>query len=106
MDTQNNLCSQEINNLEHIKHLQRVRERNERKERQKEDNHWIFLAGTLVAQYLKADLNIPVFKGKGAAEKNAASFEPLENILAYLAAHKEFTTWIMEQHNRPPPDTT
>lgn len=74
-----------------IERLKRVRERKEKQEKIKEDNHWNFLAGELVAKYLKEDLNICAYKGKGATEKNAASFVPLENILHYLSVNKEFT---------------
>lgn len=91
MNTQKNLSSQEDNELERIKHLRKVRERREREERRREDNHWNYLAGALVAKHLKADLDIPIYKGKDAAAKNAAAFAPLENILRYLATHKEFT---------------
>lgn len=95
----------ELDDLEKMKLLRRKRERNEREAQRKEDSHWCFVAGTLVAKYLKADLGIPVYKGKDAAAKNAKAFAPLENILAYLASHKEFTAQIMEERNRPPPHT-
>lgn len=98
MDPLNN----EMSELEKIKRLRRVRERNERIEQQKVDNHWIFVAGTLVAKYLKDDLDIPVHKGKDATAKNAVAFAPLENILAYLASHKDFTAQLMAmQHESP-----
>lgn len=97
--------SGELDNLEKLEHLRRKRERNEREAQRKEDNHWNFLAGALVAKYLKADLGITVYKGKDAVVKNAKAFAPLENILAYLASHKEFTAQIMEERNRPPPRT-
>lgn len=74
-----------------IERLRRIRERKEKQEKIKEDNHWIFLAGTLVAKYLKEDLGICIYNGKGAAKKNADSFVPLENILYYLSVNKEFT---------------
>lgn len=99
-----NLTFSGINQVEKIEHAQRIRERRERQEKKKEDNYWIFVAGALVAKYLKADLDIPVYSGKDAAEKNKASFEPLENILAYLADHKDFTSQIAEQPREPPPD--
>lgn len=83
-----------LNDLEKMKLLRRRSERNEREEQRKEDNHWCFVAGALVAKYLKADLRITVYKGKDAAEKNRASFAPLENILCYLAEHKDLTTRI------------
>lgn len=102
MDAKNNQGFQEISELERIKHLRRVRERRERIEQKKADNHWCFLAGALVAKYLKADLDIAVYRGKGATEKNAASFAPLENILSYLAAHKEFTAQIATRPREPP----
>ena len=79
-----------------IERLKRIRERQEKQEKRKEDSHWIFLAGTLVAKYLKEDLDICVYKGEGAAEKNTASFAPLENILYYLSTNKEFTEHIKE----------
>lgn len=103
MDTQNSQCSQEINDLDRILRLRRARERNEREARKREDNHWNFVAGALVAKYLKSELNIPVFTGKDAAKKNAASFVPLENILSYLATHKEFLAQIMAGQNKQPP---
>ena len=102
MATLNDQLSQEMSEWERIKRAQRIRERNERKEQQAEENHWNFLAGALVAKYLKADLDIPVYKGKDAKVKNAAAFAPLENILSYLAAHKEFTAQIAEGACDPP----
>ena len=102
MTTSNDQHSQEMGTWERIKQLQRIRERNERREQQQEENHWNFLAGALVAQYLKADLDIPVYKGKDAKEKNAAAFAPLENILSYLATHKEFTAQIAAGARDPP----
>lgn len=92
----------EPSELEKIERLQRIRERRERQDRKKEDNHWCFVAGSLVAKYLKTDLNIPVYKGKNATAKNAASFEPLENILSYLASHKDFTAQIAAGGHNPP----
>lgn len=80
---------------EQINRQERIGKRLERVNQQKADNHWKFLAGALVAKYLKDVLNIPVYKGADAAAKNAASFTPLENILVYLAGHKEFTARIM-----------
>lgn len=100
MTTRNKQISQEVAELERIHLLRRRRERNERRERQKEDNHWCFLAGTLVAKYLKADLAIPIYTGKGASAKNKAAFAPLENILFYLSTHKEFMAEIAaKEHN-------
>jgi len=93
-----------MSNLEQLLYLQRLRKRRERQEQVKENNHWIFLAGTLVAKYLKEDLEIPVYKGKDAKQRNAAAFVPLENILAYLAEHKEFTNQLKERANPPPPN--
>ena len=58
MATLNDQFSQEMSEWERIKRAQRIRERNERKEQQAEGNHWNFLAGALVAKYLKADLGI------------------------------------------------
>lgn len=94
----------ELENLEKMKLLRRRRERAKRETQRKEDNHWCFWAGTLVAKYLKADLGIAVYKGKDASAKNKTSFAPLENILSYLADHKEFTAQIAAQP-REPPDT-
>ena len=91
-----------LENLEKMKLLRRRRERTERETQRKEDNHWCFVAGSLVAKYLKADLNITIYKGADAAEKNKASFTPLENILLYLAAHKDFTAQIATQPREPP----
>ena len=91
-----------LNDLEKMKLLRRRRERNEREEQRKEDNHWCFVAGALVAKYLKADLRITVHKGKDVAEKNRASFAPLENILCYLAEHKDLTTRIASGVRDPP----
>ena len=101
MATLDNQFSQEMSDWEQIKRLRRIRERKERREQQQEANHWNFLAGSLVAKYLKADLDIPVFKGKGAKAKNDAAFEPLENILSYLATHKEFTAQIAKGGHDP-----
>lgn len=103
MDTLDERVSKEMDDWERLKRLRRVRERNERMEQRKEDNHWIFVAGTLVAKYLKDDLDIPVYKGMDAAAKNAASFAPLENVLSYLAANKEFMARIKEGQYEPPP---
>ena len=97
--TTNKPYSNEISKIDKINQLSRKRERNERKERQKNDNYWVFLAGTLVAKYLKDDLNIQIYKGKDAKTKNADSFAPLENILKYLAANKEFTARIASGEN-------
>ena len=91
-----------LENLEKMKLLRRRRERTEREAQRKEDNHWCFVAGTLVAKYLKADLDITIYKGADAAEKNKASFTPLENILLYLADHKEFTAQIAAGVRDPP----
>ena len=93
-----------LENLEKMKLLRRRRERTERETQRKEDNHWCFVAGTLVAKYLKTDLRITVYKGADAAKKNKASFTPLENILRYLATHKDFTAQIAAQPREPPPD--
>lgn len=87
---------QELEEWERLKRLQREKERREREEKKKEEKHWCFVAGELVAKYLKKDLGIEVYKGKGATAKNAVSFAPLENILLYLAANKEFTAQIKE----------
>ena len=51
-----------LDNLEKMKLLRRRRERTERETQRKEDNHWCFVAGTLVAKYLKTDLRIMVYK--------------------------------------------
>lgn len=91
-----------LENLEKMKLLRRRRERTERETQRKEDNHWCFVAGTLVAKYLKADLGIAFYKGKDASEKNKTSFAPLENILLYLAAHKDFTAQIAAGVRDPP----
>lgn len=80
---------------EQINRQERLRTRLERERQKKDDNHWKFLAGDLVARYLKDELKITVHKGKGAAAKNAEALKPLENILVYLAGHKEFTARIM-----------
>lgn len=104
MDALNNQIREEMVEWERIKCQRRIRERNQRIEQQKEEKHWIFLAGSLVAKYLKDDLDIPVYKGKGSAEKNAASFAPLENILSYLASHKTFTDRIKDGKCEPPFD--
>lgn len=103
MDTLKNQDSREMDDWERLKRLRRIRERNERIDQQKEDNHWNFIAGSLVAQYLKCDLDIPMYNGKDATTKNAASFTPLENILSYLAANKEFTASIKEGRFMPLP---
>lgn len=67
----------------------RIQKRREREEQRKNANHWNFLAGKLVAEYLGDYLDITVCKGKDAVKKNAAAFAPLENILANLAADKD-----------------
>lgn len=86
-----------------IEHLRRNRERKEKRQQREEDNHWNFLAGALVAKYLKDDLDISVYKGEGSGKKNADSFAPLENILYYLSVHKEFTASIKKMpHNAFP----
>lgn len=104
MDALNKQIRDELAEWERINYNQRIRERKERKEQQDEEKHWNYVAGSLVAKYLKDDLDIPVYKGKGAAEKNAASFAPLENILAYLAAHKSLTDQIKNGKCEPPFD--
>ena len=90
------------NELDELNLLRRKGERTERRAQQKEDNHWCFLAGSLVAKYLRADLDIPVFKGQDATAKNSTAFAPLENILRYLTTHKEFTTQIAAGERDPP----
>lgn len=90
----------EMEHYQQLKVLEKKRKRQARKAQQKEDNHWKFLAGNLVAKYLKDDLKITVYKGAGAREKNRIAFQPLEHILAYLAANRDFTTRIMQA----PPD--
>lgn len=104
MDVLNKQIRDELAEWERIKCNQRTRERNECKEKQDEEKHWNYVAGSLVAKYLKDDLDIPVYKGKRAAEKNAASFAPLENILSYLATHKSFTDHIKDGKCEPPFD--
>lgn len=96
----------ETTRLDRIAHLQREAKRKCREEQRKADNHWAFIAGRLVAQYLRADLDIPVFKGQCAAQKNREAFAPLENILAYLAAHKDFTAQIAAGTLDLPPDNS
>ena len=91
MPTPGKNASSEESNIDRILMLRRKQERKEHIAQQKENNHWIFLAGKIVAEYLKDGLNIPVYKGQDCTAKNAAAFEPLENICKYLAAHKEFT---------------
>ena len=95
-----------ISKIDKINLLSRKRKRIERIDEQKEDNHWAFLAGALVAKYLKKDLNIQVYKGKDAKIKNAASFAPLENICKYLEANKEFTARIANGENVESPITS
>ncbi|MBM6723293.1 hypothetical protein [Pseudoflavonifractor phocaeensis] len=90
----------EIEHYQRLKVLEKKRKRQVREAQQKEDNHWKFIAGDLVAKYLKDTLKITVHKGAGAREKNRIAFQPLEYILAYLAAHQDFTTRIMQA----PPD--
>ena len=94
MTSLNERIDKEMSELDRIRQLRRIRERNESIAQQKEDNYWIFLAGKIVAKHLKGFLNIPVYKGKDCTAKNAAAFEPLENICKYLSAHKEFTAQI------------
>lgn len=106
MNTINKPSCSEITKIDKMKQLRRKRERNERKDRQKEDNHWAFLAGALVAKHLKDDLNIQVYKGKDARVKNTDSFAPLENICKYLAANKEFTARIASGENVESPDVS
>ena len=101
MDTNNRQRSKEREDLERKITQQRLKTRNEREERKKRDNHWNFVAGTLVAAHLKDILDIQVHRGKGASEKNAASFRPLENILVYLAEHEEFTRQLMTSPDIP-----
>ena len=88
-----------LSHWEEINRQERRRKEKERRDQRKDDNHWKFLAGDLVARYLKDDLKITVHKGKGAAAKNAEALKPLENILAYLAGHKEFMARIMAGEN-------
>ena len=95
-----------ISKIDKINQLRRKRERNECIDERKKGNHWAFLAGALVAKYLKDDLNIQVYKGKDASVKNAVSFAPLENICKYLAANKEFTARIASGENVESPDVS
>lgn len=94
MTSSNETDFEDMSNLKKLQQLRRKREREELIEQQKENNHWNFIAGELVAKYLKDVLNITVHKGHESTAKNAAAFEPLENICKYLAAHKEFTAQI------------
>lgn len=94
MTMTNKVTYSEISKIDKINLLRRKQERIDLEEQRKKDNHWAFLAGDLVAKHLKEDLNIQVYKGKDAKAKNADSFAPLENILKYLAANKEFTAKI------------
>lgn len=96
MPSINERISQEIDEMDKLIRSRRIQNRQEREERRKETNHWNFLAGKLVAKYLGDYLDITVCKGKDAAKKNAAAFEPLENILANLAADKELLERLME----------
>ena len=43
----------EMEHYQHLKVLEKKRKRQVREAQQKEDNHWKFLAGDLVAHYLK-----------------------------------------------------
>lgn len=97
--TTKKLYYNETSKIDTINLLNRKQKRIDRIDEQKEDNHWAFLAGALTAKYLKDDLNIQVYKGKDAKAKNADSFAPLENILKYLAANKEFTAKIASGEN-------
>lgn len=94
MSSLNERIDRKMSELDRMRQLRRIRERKESIAQQKEDNHWIFLAGKIVAKYLKDDLDITVHKGQDCTAKNAAAFEPLENICKYLSAHKEFTAQI------------
>ena len=104
MSTNQHLYPDELMMWERMKRLNRIKERSEREECKKRDNHWNFVAGTLVADHLKDILDIPVYSGRGASEKNADSFKPLENILVYLAEHEEFTRRLMTSPDTPTPD--
>lgn len=95
MSTLNEQIARERRELEGYRHQIQVDKRKQEKVQTKEENHWNFLAGELVSQYLKDILDIPVYKGKGASEKNAAAFAPLKNILAFLADNEEFTRCLM-----------
>ena len=97
--------NKELEQWECLVRSQKKRERQERIAREKEEKHWCFIAGALVAKYLKDELDIPVFKGKDAAAKNAVSFAPLENILSYLATNKDFTARIKGGDSVSPPDS-
>jgi len=92
-----------LDDWERLKRQERIQKRQEREAEKKSSNHWNFLAGDLVARYLKPILNISVYTGKDATNKNRDSFKPLENILVYLATHREFTTRIMSGSNELPP---
>ena len=104
--TTKKLYYNETSKIDTINLLNRKQKRIDRIDEQKEDNHWAFLAGVLTANYLKDDLNIQVYKGKNAKAKNAESFAPLENILKYLAANKEFTAKIANGENVESPDVS
>lgn len=53
-----------ISKIDKINLLSRKRKRIERIDEQKEDNHWAFLAGTLVAKYLKKGLEHSGLQGE------------------------------------------
>lgn len=79
----------EMSKIEKAEHAKRKRLRNEQISRKNEENHWAFVAGKMVYDYLNVHLNIRVYSGKDAADKNKDSFAPLENILRFLADHEE-----------------
>lgn len=100
MQNINKRISQEIDEMDRLIRDARIQKRQEREKLRKEANHWNFLAGKLVAKYLKDSLDITVCKGKDAAKRNAAAFESLENILVNLAADHELLERLMEAPDR------
>lgn len=95
MDDVNARISREKMEMDRLIRDARTKKRQEREKLRKNANYWNFLAGKLVAKYLKDSLDITVCKGKDAAEKNAVAFKPLENILANLAADHELLERLM-----------
>lgn len=77
--------TKEANEWEQLKCQKRINDRIEQIDDRKKDNHRIFIVGALVLKIIPVVSNIEVYKGKGSAAKNAASFRALETFLTNLA---------------------
>ena len=99
MNTLNKQSAIDMDVWKRIEIQKKLDARKQRIAKRKEDNHRIFLIGKLVSEKLQKVQDIPVFKGKDSAVKNAASFAPLEKFLSVLVADENLMTLLDEEVN-------